>query len=139
MMITLFIWRTFQKVDIHNIDSELEKKIKKSQMICSIALSIRKREKIKVRQPLNKVLIPFRNSGEKREILEIEDFIKSEINVKKVELISDSSEILVKKAKPNFKSLGPKFGKKYTNRFKENFQFRRTANSFIRNWRDPRL
>ena len=74
-------------------------------------LSIRKREKIKVRQPLNKVLIPFRNSGEKREILEIEDFIKSEINVKKVELISDSSEILVKKAKPNFKSLGPKFGK----------------------------
>ena len=101
----------FPKVDIHNIDSELEKKIKKSQMICSIALSIRKREKIKVRQPLNKVLIPFRNSGEKREILEIEDFIKSEINVKKVELISDSSEILVKKAKPNFKSLGPKFGK----------------------------
>ena len=80
-------------------------------MICSIALSIRKREKIKVRQPLNKVLIPFRNSVEKREILEIEDFIKSEINVKKVELISDSSEILVKKAKPNFKSLGPKFGK----------------------------
>ena len=101
----------FPKVDIHNIDCELEKKIKKSQMICSIALSIRKREKIKVRQPLNKVLIPFRNSGEKREILEIEDFIKSEINVKKVELISDSSEILVKKAKPNFKSLGPKFGK----------------------------
>ena len=101
----------FPKVDIHNIDSELEKKIKKSQMICSIALSIRKREKIKVRQPLNKVLIPFRNSGEKNEILEIEDFIKSEINVKKVELISDSSEILVKKAKPNFKSLGPKFGK----------------------------
>ena len=101
----------FPKVDIHNIDSELEKKIKKSQMICSIALSIRKREKIKVRQPLNKVLIPFRSPSEKSEILEIEDFIKSEINVKQVELISDSSKILVKKAKPNFKSLGPKFGK----------------------------
>ena len=101
----------FPKVDSHNIDSELENKIKKSQIICSVALSIRKREKIKVRQPLNKVLIPFKGIDEKNEILEIEDFIKSEINVKKVELISDSSKILVKKAKPNFKSLGPKFGK----------------------------
>ena len=101
----------FPKVDIHNVNTELEDKIKKSQMICSIALSIRKREKIKVRQPLNKVLIPYRRLEEKKEILEIEEFIKSEINVKEVELISDSSKILVKKAKPNFKSLGPKFGK----------------------------
>ena len=124
----------FPKVDIHNIDSELEKKIKKSQMICSIALSIRKREKIKVRQPLNKVLIPFRSPSEKSEILEIEDFIKSEINVKQVELISDSSEILVKKAKPNFKSLGPKFGKNIQTVSKTILQFGRTANSFIRNW-----
>ncbi len=101
----------FPKIDIHNINAELENKIKKSQMICSIALSIRKREKIKVRQPLNKVLIPYRTLEEKKEILEVEDFVKSEINVKEVELISDSSKILVKKAKPNFKSLGPKFGK----------------------------
>ena len=101
----------FPKVDSHNIDSGLENKIKKSQIICSVALSIRKREKIKVRQPLNKILIPFKGLDEKNEILEIEDFIKSEINVKKVELISDSSKILIKKAKPNFKSLGPKFGK----------------------------
>ena len=101
----------FPKVDIHNVNTELEDKIKKSQMICSIALSIRKREKIKVRQPLNKVLIPYRRLEEKKEILEIEEFIKSEINVKEVELISDSSKILIKKAKPNFKSLGPKFGK----------------------------
>ena len=101
----------FPKIDIHNINAELEDKIKKSQMICSIALSIRKREKIKVRQPLNKVLIPYRTLEEKKEILEIEDFVISEINVKEVELISDSSKILVKKAKPNFKSLGPKFGK----------------------------
>jgi isoleucyl-tRNA synthetase len=76
-----------------------------------LALSLRKKEKIKVRQPLPKILVPFKNQDEKNTLIEISEFIKSEINVKEIELISDSSSILIKKAKPNFKVLGPKFGK----------------------------
>ena len=56
-------------------------------------------------------MIPFKNEDEKNTLIEISEFIKSEINVKEIELISDSSSILVKKAKPNFKVLGPKYGK----------------------------
>ena len=93
------------------VNEELEQKIRKSQEICSLGLSLRKREKIKVRQPLNKIIIPFRNELEKSTLTEISEFIKSEINVKEVELVGDSSKILVKKVKPNFKVLGPKFGK----------------------------
>jgi len=93
------------------INKELQTKIRKSQEICSLALSLRKKEKIKVRQPLNKIIIPYRNDLEKEGLIDISEFIKSEINVKNVELVGDSSKILVKKAKPNFKLLGPKFGK----------------------------
>ena len=93
------------------INKELQIKIRKSQEICSLALSLRKKEKIKVRQPLNKIIIPYRNDMEKEGLIDISEFIKSEINVKNVELVGDSSKILVKKAKPNFKLLGPKFGK----------------------------
>ena len=93
------------------IDFELQKKIRKAQLICSLILSLRKKEKIKVRQPLSKVMIPFSSSDEKSEIEQISELIKSEVNVKEIELISNSSGILVKKVKPNFKSLGPKLGK----------------------------
>ena len=93
------------------INIELENKIRLSQDICSLALSLRKKEKIKVRQPLPKILVPFKNNEEKKVLEEISEFIKSEINVKTIELITDSSEILIKKAKANFKLLGPKYGK----------------------------
>ena len=93
------------------VDKVLERKIRLSQEICSLALSLRKKEKIKVRQPLPKILVPFKNEDEKNTLIEISEFIKSEINVKDIELISDSSSILIKKAKPNFKVLGPKYGK----------------------------
>ena len=101
----------FPNYDLKLVDNNLENKIRLSQKICSLALSLRKKEKIKVRQPLPKILIPFKNLDEKNSLIEISEFIKSEINVKEIELISDSSEILVKKAKPNFKVLGPKYGK----------------------------
>ena len=93
------------------IDPELQKKIRKTQVICSLILSLRKKEKIKVRQPLSKVMIPFSSAAEKTELEEISGLIKSEVNVKEIDLISNSSGILVKKVKPNFKSLGPKLGK----------------------------
>ena len=96
------------------IDTELQKKIRKAQTICSLVLSLRKKEKIKVRQPLSKVMIPYSNKNEKLQFEQISELIKSEVNVKEIELISNSSGILVKKVKPNFKSLGPKFGKLLT-------------------------
>ena len=94
------------------INTSLQNKIRKAQTICSLVLSLRKKEKIKVRQPLSKVMIPFSTELEKKEINDISKLIKSEVNVKEIELIGNSSGILIKKAKPNFKTLGPKLGKK---------------------------
>ena len=94
------------------INKNLQRKIRKAQKICSLVLSIRKKEKIKVRQPLSKIMIPFGSKSEKEELTDISDLIKSEVNVKEVELITSSSGILVKKVKPNYRTLGPKLGKK---------------------------
>ena len=93
------------------IDKNLQLKMRKAQTICSLVLSLRKKEKIKVRQPLYKIMIPFSSASEKKELKEISDLIKSEVNVKEVELIGSSSGVLVKKVKPNYRSLGPKLGK----------------------------
>ena len=101
----------FPKSNSAFINVDLQKKIRKAQIICSLVLSLRKKEKIKVRQPLQKIMIPYFTDQEKVELSEISGLIKSEVNVKKVELISNSSGILVKKVKPNFKALGPKLGK----------------------------
>ncbi len=93
------------------VDKALEHKMQKAQTISSLVLSLRQKEKIKVRQPLQRIMIPVLNEAEKTEINDIADLIKSEVNVKKIELIDDASGILVKQIKPNFKTLGPRFGK----------------------------
>ncbi len=93
------------------INTNLQNKIRKAQTICSLVLSLRKKEKIKVRQPLSKIMIPFSSESEKKEISDVSELIKSEVNVKEIELIGNSSKILIKKAKPNFKTLGPKLGR----------------------------
>ena len=93
------------------IAADLEKKMQLAQRIVSLVLSIRKKEKIKVRQPLKKVLIPALDSQEKQAILEVSDLIAAEVNVKTIEILDDASSILVKEIKPNFKTLGPRFGK----------------------------
>ncbi|MDO5608684.1 MAG: isoleucine--tRNA ligase [Capnocytophaga sp.] len=93
------------------IDASLESKMEKAQTISSLVLSLRKREMIKVRQPLQKIMIPTLSDAEKAEIEAVADLIKSEVNVKEIELIDDASGILVKQIKPNFKTLGPRFGK----------------------------
>ncbi|MEE2802782.1 MAG: isoleucine--tRNA ligase [Bacteroidota bacterium] len=93
------------------INSELEEKMHKAQVISSLTLSLRKKESIKVRQPLQRVMIPVLDSKDKAQIEAIADLVKSEVNVKEVELIDDASGILVKEIKPNFKVLGPRFGK----------------------------
>ncbi len=91
-------------------DAELEEKMQKAQIISSLVLSIRQKEKIKVRQPLQKIMIPVSDDAQKKAIEAVADLIKSEVNVKEIELLDDASGILVKQIKPNFKVLGPKYG-----------------------------
>ena len=93
------------------IDTKLENKINQIRNICSLALSIRKKEKIKVRQPLKKIIIPVKNDAEKKDIIDAKSQIISEINVKSIEFLNDKNSLLVKELKPNFKLLGPKYGK----------------------------
>ena len=93
------------------IDTKLESKMQKAQEIASLTLSLRAKEKIKVRQPLQRIMIPILDKEQGEEILAVQDLIKSEVNVKEIELIDDASGILVKTIKPNFKVLGPRFGK----------------------------
>ena len=85
--------------------------MEKAQTISSLVLSIRQKEKIKVRQPLQKIMIPVLDDKQKNEIEAVADLIKSEVNVKEIVLLDDASGILVKQIKPNFKTLGPKYGK----------------------------
>ena len=93
------------------VDKSLERKMESAQTISSLVLSLRAKEKIKVRQPLQKIMIPVDNTQQKEEILAVADLIKHEVNIKEVELLEDASDILVKQIKPNFKALGPRFGK----------------------------
>ncbi|MCH1453286.1 MAG: isoleucine--tRNA ligase [Flavobacteriaceae bacterium] len=102
---------TFPTVNSYAIDSDLENRINKARNITSLALSLRKKEQIKVRQPLQTLMIAVNGPEEKSEIEKIQEQIRSEINVKTIKLIDDDSNILVKEIKPNFKVLGPRFGK----------------------------
>ena len=101
----------FPEYDDSFIDKNLERKMENAQIISSLVLSLRAKEKIKVRQPLQKIMIPVDNKAQKEEILAVADLIKHEVNVKEIELLEDDSNILVKQIKPNFKVLGPRFGK----------------------------
>ena len=101
----------FPVADKSYIDKSLESKMQKAQTISSLVLSLRKKESIKVRQPLQKIMIPIANATERAEIEAVANLIKHEVNVKEIELLEDASGILVKQIKPNFKTLGPKFGK----------------------------
>jgi isoleucyl-tRNA synthetase len=93
------------------VDKSLESKMQKAQTISSLVLSLRKKEMIKVRQPLQKVMIPVLDNNQRAEIEAVSDLIKAEVNVKEIVLLDDASGILVKQIKPNFKTLGPRFGK----------------------------
>ncbi|MDI1254888.1 MAG: isoleucine--tRNA ligase [Flavobacterium sp.] len=93
------------------VNKSLESKMQKAQTISSLVLSLRKKEMIKVRQPLQKVMIPVLDDNQRAEIEAISDLIKAEVNVKEVTILDDASGVLVKQIKPNFKTLGPRFGK----------------------------
>ncbi|MFT6685261.1 MAG: isoleucyl-tRNA synthetase [Bacteroidia bacterium] len=93
------------------IDMSLEERMQIAQTISSMVLSLRKKEKIKVRQPLEKIIVPVIKEGLQAKVEKVEDYILNEINVKSIEYLSDTSGIISKTIKPNFKTLGPKFGK----------------------------
>lgn len=102
-------WHTY---DEYWVDKDLEASMQLAQDICSLVHSLRKGNKIKVRQPLSKVLIPVLSEKIREQIEHVAPIIMSEVNVKAVEFVSDDSGILKKKIKPNFKALGPKYGPK---------------------------
>jgi isoleucyl-tRNA synthetase len=101
----------FPVYDERFVDKSLERKMESAQTISSLVLSLRAKEKIKVRQPLQKIMIPVDNAQQKEEILAVAKLIKHEVNIKEIQLLEDASDILIKQIKPNFKTLGPKFGK----------------------------
>ena len=101
----------FPKADTTLIDTELEAQIEISQRITSLILRIRKLEGIKVRQPLSKAMIPALSDSFATNLQKVQDVIKSEVNIKEIEIIDRNSSIIKKSAKPNFKVLGSKVGK----------------------------
>lgn len=101
----------FPTYDDNFVDKSLESRMEKAQTVSSLVLSLRKKEMIKVRQPLQKVMIPVLDEKQQAEIEAVSELIKAEVNVKEIELIDDASGVLVKQIKPNFKVLGPRFGK----------------------------
>ncbi|HPV56113.1 MAG TPA: DUF5915 domain-containing protein, partial [Tenuifilaceae bacterium] len=101
----------FPKYNEKLIDKNLEERMEIAQSICSLVLGLRRKVNIKVRQPLSKIMIPILDEKFRTQLNAVENLILSEVNVKELEYLTDSSGILVKKIKPNFKTLGPRFGK----------------------------
>ena len=101
----------FPKAEAAWINPELEAQVNTARTLTSLALSLRKKEQIKVRQPLQKMIIPVKNTSERQRMERIVAQLKSEINLKEIELLDDANALLVKEIRPNFKTLGPRFGK----------------------------
>ena len=103
----------FPKVNESLIDQNLVEKTHLAQTITSMVFSLRKKENVKVRQPLQKVMIPVLDKKTEEQILAVSELIKQEVNVKELQLINaeEASHLIVKQIKPNFKALGPKLGK----------------------------
>ncbi|WP_318310723.1 isoleucine--tRNA ligase [Flagellimonas crocea] len=101
----------FPVFDASMVNKDLERKMQLAQKISSLVLSIRQKEKIKVRQPLQKIMIPILDDQQRKDIEAVSNLVKSEVNVKEIQMLDDASGVLVKQIKPNFKVLGPKFGK----------------------------
>jgi len=102
----------YPKADTSRIDADLEERMRLAQDASSLVLSLRKKVNIKVRQPLQKILIPVLDPAMKSRLEKVEDLIKSEVNVKAVEYLTDADGFIKKKIKPNFQALGKRLGAK---------------------------
>ncbi len=101
----------FPVADSSAIDKKLEQRMNYAQRISSLVLSIRKAEKIRVRQPLQRALLPILDASFQEQVEEVKDLILAEVNIKDLEYITDTSGIVTKKIKPNFRTLGRRLGK----------------------------
>ena len=101
----------FPVADKSLIDKALEERMEAAQLISSLVLSLRKKANIRVRQPLSKIMIPVANEEMKAQLEKISHLIMSEVNIKGIEFLAPDNNILVKNVKPNFKTLGRKYGK----------------------------
>jgi isoleucyl-tRNA synthetase len=100
----------FPAADNSFIDRELEDTMQVAQDLCSLVLSIRKKEKLRVRQPLSRVMVPVTDEDFRRRLKHVEDLILSEVNVKTLQYLEADNEVLIKKLRLNFKALGPRAG-----------------------------
>ena len=101
----------FPKVNEQIIDKNLEERMEMAQTISSMILGLRRKVSIKVRQPLQKIMVPSVSDGFADQMAKVEQIIKTETNIKEIQILDDSSDFLVKKIKANFKVLGPRYGK----------------------------
>jgi isoleucyl-tRNA synthetase len=101
----------FPVADQRLIDQSIEERMDIAQKVCSMILALRRKEKLKVRQPLAKIIVPILNENYRRQFEAVENIILTEVNVKEVEYLTDASGIIKKRIKANFKTLGPKYGK----------------------------
>jgi len=101
----------FPEADETLIDKALEERMQMAQQISSMVLSLRKKSNLRVRQPLNKIMIPVSSEAMKAQLQKVADLILSEVNIKEIEYLGEDTAMLVKKIKPNFKTLGPRYGK----------------------------
>ena len=101
----------FPVADTKFIDKALEERMEAAQLISSLVLSLRKKANIRVRQPLSKIMIPVANETMKGQLEKVAHLIMSEVNIKGIEFLAPDNNILVKNVKPNFKTLGRKYGK----------------------------
>ena len=101
----------FPEYNVEMVDKALEERMQLAQKVCSMVLGLRKKSNLRVRQPLQKIVIPVRDEAMKTRIEKVQHLICSELNVKAVEFLAADNDLLVKKIKPNFKTLGPRYGK----------------------------
>ena len=101
----------FPEANTTYIDKALEERMEMAQLVSSLVLSLRKKANIRVRQPLSKIMIPVKDENMKTQLEKVSHLIKSEVNIKEIEFLSPDNNILVKNVKPNFKTLGKKYGK----------------------------
>jgi len=99
--------------DVHDecIDKALEERMQLAQRVCSMVLGLRKKSNIRVRQPLSRIVVPVRDANMQAQLERVQHLICSELNVKAIEFLAADNDLLVKKIKPNFKTLGPRYGK----------------------------
>ncbi len=101
----------FPEYHAEMVDKALEERMQLAQKVCSMVLGLRKKSNLRVRQPLQKIVIPVRDEAMRAQIEKVQHLICSELNVKEIEFLAADNNLLVKKIKPNFKTLGPRYGK----------------------------